>query len=1355
MDPTTDAAQQLIEHARSLHERVERVLADRAAIAQGAQRAAAELVPRTGNGGPVAFAWLILSPADEQAVADLRRAEAQPQLGPEAGAWLESMRASLPSAIADAEPKPRRLLDRIFGRHPNAEVQSAALGYLQSEVARAQHPEVAATLQLPFEVPITRPHNAEELCRTIVAALPDRPRAAHALTTGQTQRVRAALETLRTADLHIAEAAAAADAAAQAVLEAGAQRALAEVDMERFRTQIPGRFPVSALAGAGIRTVADILSAGTAGLDAIHGISSTMATTLMRHAQDLQIRARDQAQIDLTRTAEPALLTLIERCHESQRLSLIHRDDAEDRELGHRLGTIPQPPFTASDPRDLFAPGLGASPSLIVADGEAGARDAAAQLLALADRVEEHRRADHLSKAERQRCAAAPLEDLAEHTALYVAQLSAMGYEKRIVTNTHGDLPEPLVRLIEDVDLDTTLLTVPSLRRYQQFAARFALLQKRVIVGDEMGLGKTVEALATITHLHRQGQDRTLVICPASVLTNWMREVTSKTTLSAFRLHGPGRDEAVQQWQAAGGVGITTFSTLSALLRGGKFATLDTVVVDEAHKIKNPAAQRTKAAQRQIDRAQHAILMTGTPLENRLEEFRTLLGYMNPQLGRDAEGLLPAAFRRHIAPAYLRRNQEDVLRELPDLVEVEDWVEFSDVDRQHYEAAVAASNFMGMRQAAMRGGMRSVKIEQLIDICEEAIENHRKVLVFSYFRDALEAMARLLPGPVFGPLTGSVSPEQRQLLVDEFSARSGGAILISQIEAGGEGLNIQAASVVVICEPQLKPSLEVQAIARAYRMGQQHSVQVHRMLSEEGVDPRLVELLAHKSEVFDDYARESATKDGHGASIQVDEVSVQKTVLTEERKRLGLDEGEPSRNSADENPAPPHAQDPELAVSPHPAVRPIPAPRDPVTSPGSGYTVIDLETTGLAPGRHHRVLELGVVQVSPTGEIEDEWSTLLNPGRDIPNSHIHHITAGDVVAAPTFREILPRLSAAAEGRVLVAHNAPFDVGFLVAEMERAGCSPAEPLPSLCTMQWSGAFLDSPSRKLIDCCRSAGIDLDNAHSAAGDARATAALLGHYLSLLDGSPLPWQQILDDAQRFEWPATGVPADAAPLLHREEVRAAAPAGWLERMTSSMPTAAGVHAEAYLDVLERALLDGVLSHHEKEELLALASDLGLSGEEALRLHASYLDALAEIVVADGVVTDEERDELDRTSAALGLSATDIDRALDRAEAHRAGGIAPARESIRTAGIVLEAGDRIVFTGSMRRGREEWEDVARQLGLDPGDVTRKTRLVVAGDPDSLSGKAAKARSYGIPIITETAFARMLEQGELPGPSDAR
>lgn len=160
------------------------------------------------------------------------------------------------------------------------------------------------------------------------------------------------------------------------------------------------------------------------------------------------------------------------------------------------------------------------------------------------------------------------------------------------------------------------------------------------------------------------------------------------------------------------------------------------------------------------------------------------------------------------------------------------------------------------------------------------------MIVFSHFREVLDHVARALPGKVFGPSTGSVPAAARQTMVDQFSASPRGAVLVSQIVAGGVGLNIQAASVVVICEPQLKPTTEWQAIARAHRMGQLESVQVHRLLSEEGVDLRVTEILARKREVFNDFARISETAGSAPEALDVSEAELARDVVAAERERL-------------------------------------------------------------------------------------------------------------------------------------------------------------------------------------------------------------------------------------------------------------------------------------------------------------------------------------------------------------------------------------------------------------------------------------------------------------------------------------
>ncbi|MFI7252823.1 C-terminal helicase domain-containing protein [Micromonospora chalcea] len=158
--------------------------------------------------------------------------------------------------------------------------------------------------------------------------------------------------------------------------------------------------------------------------------------------------------------------------------------------------------------------------------------------------------------------------------------------------------------------------------------------------------------------------------------------------------------------------------------------------------------------------------------------------------------------------------------------------------------------------------------------------------MFSHFREVLDLVARALPGPVFGPLTGSVPANQRQQVVDQFSSARHGAVLVAQIVAGGVGLNIQSASVVVICEPQLKPTTEAQAIARAHRMGQVQSVQVHRLLSEDSVDQRITELLAGKKQLFNEFARVSDMAASTPEAVDLSEADLVREVIAAERQRL-------------------------------------------------------------------------------------------------------------------------------------------------------------------------------------------------------------------------------------------------------------------------------------------------------------------------------------------------------------------------------------------------------------------------------------------------------------------------------------
>jgi len=477
-------------------------------------------------------------------------------------------------------------------------------------------------------------------------------------------------------------------------------------------------------------------------------------------------------------------------------------------------------------------------------------------------------------------------------------QLRAVDFACGEPEAVHGHIPRAIAERIDTHELDTSLLTV-SLRGYQAFGARFALTQGRAILGDEMGLGKTVEALAAIGHLHAGGATHSMVVCPASVLPNWAHEVEQHSRLRAFRLHGPDRPARLAAWAREGGVGVVTYDSLKSLALPEGLA-VGLLVADEAHYVKNPSAQRTQATLRLVRAVDRVLLLTGTPVENRLDEFRSLVDHIRPDLAARMEpqvGLVGAdAFRAAIADVYLRRNQSDVLDELPPRIDNDEWVEPTAADRGAYARAVASGNFMAMRRAAFDAAAtgESAKLRRLVEIVDEAAGNGWKTVVFSSFLDVLRSVEQALGDRCVGLLSGRLDPSARQALVDELTAATEPRVLVSQIQAGGTGLNIQAASVVILAEPQWKPSIEDQAVARLHRLGQARPVHVHLLLTEDGVDQRMRDILAAKRQVFDEYVRTSDLKDASPHATDVNALATapkaqsERQIIADERHRLNL-----------------------------------------------------------------------------------------------------------------------------------------------------------------------------------------------------------------------------------------------------------------------------------------------------------------------------------------------------------------------------------------------------------------------------------------------------------------------------------
>jgi superfamily II DNA or RNA helicase len=664
---------------------------------------------------------------------------------------------------------------------------------------------------------------------------------------------------------------------------------LAEVPVERLKEIVP-RLPAARLEKAGFADVGAVLDAGAARLEHIRGVRRHSAAQALaaarRMAEAVGQDVRITADVGMGDDKGAALLTALHRVRTAQ--SAVERAGAPARRISEQFGRL----MSAARPlssRMRWA--------LAGRQRRAAARAAVAQLEeALASPAIERDLKRITAANERLRAAparpATVRSDFEKRAADYFGALERILGVRDEVEAARGFLPADLIDSIGKQLLDTTHLRV-SLRGYQEFGARFALAGRRVVLGDEMGCGKTVEAIAALAHLRAGGERHFLVVCPASVLINWMREVRGHSSLRAYRLHGAERDENLLAWAKGGGVGITTFETVRSLPLPGR-PRVAMLVVDEAHYIKNPDAQRSKALREWTHRIDRVLFMTGTPMENRVEEFRNLVRYLQPGLVDSVDGIDAIAgskaFRRAVAPAYLRRNQEDVLAELPQLTRIDEWEEFGPHDFAAYRQAVEAGNFMAMRRAAYAAGNArgSAKLRRLIEIADEAGESGRKVVIFSHFRDVLDIVCAALGERALGPLNGSMPSPRRQELVDRFVKARGPGVLVSQIQAGGIGLNMQAASVVILCEPQVKPTLETQAIARAHRLGQVQKVQVHRLLVADSVDERMLELLEGKTALFDAYARRSDTADAAPQARNVSETGLARRVVDTERARLGV-----------------------------------------------------------------------------------------------------------------------------------------------------------------------------------------------------------------------------------------------------------------------------------------------------------------------------------------------------------------------------------------------------------------------------------------------------------------------------------
>ncbi|MDR1860753.1 MAG: DEAD/DEAH box helicase [Bacteroidales bacterium] len=422
------------------------------------------------------------------------------------------------------------------------------------------------------------------------------------------------------------------------------------------------------------------------------------------------------------------------------------------------------------------------------------------------------------------------------------------------------------------------------LRTYQEdgfrWMARLASWNAGACLADDMGLGKTIQTMAVL--LHRASLGPALVVCPLSVMGNWHVEAEKFAPSLCLKTLGTGSDNRRETLLSLndGDVLVTSYGLLQSeekLFTSREFAT---VVLDEAHVIKNCATKTSKATMKL--KAGFRIALTGTPVQNHLAEIWNLFNFINPGL----LGTLPhfidtfikpdteqarKQLKKLIAPFILRRTKSAVLDELPPKTEIVKKIELSSDEMAFYEALrrqaleniskaddsarlQVLAEITRLRQACCNPllidpniNIPSSKLTAFLEIAGELLENNHRALVFSQFVSHLTIVRQTLDkqGIKYQYIDGSTSPRDRERSVKAFQNGDGELFLIS-LKAGGLGLNLTAADFVIHLDPWWNPAIEDQASDRAHRIGQLRPVTIYRLVTENTIEEKILQLHARK-----------------------------------------------------------------------------------------------------------------------------------------------------------------------------------------------------------------------------------------------------------------------------------------------------------------------------------------------------------------------------------------------------------------------------------------------------------------------------------------------------------------------------
>src|SRR5262245_48986142 len=482
----------------------------------------------------------------------------------------------------------------------------------------------------------------------------------------------------------------------------------------------------------------------------------------------------------------------------------------------------------------------------------------------------------------------AALETVPEEVTIFSDAMEFM--DREIERREMAEREKQLVQQLEKGKLDLDLLKAP-LYPYQARGALFAAYRGRCILGDDMGLGKTVQTLAAAELLVRErGIERVLVVAPASVKYQWESEIRRFNDRPVQVIEG-GQEMRAEQYTRPTFYRLINYELVLRDLDQLNAWHADLIVLDEAQRIKNWEAKISRAVKKLQSR--YAIVLTGTPLENKLEELYSIVQFVDDRrLGPafeflsehrvlDDKGNLTGyrnldRIRERLAPILLRRTRAEVLGQLPERTDSTRYVELTDAQRGPYEeqqvnlarllAKSVLTDLDRKRILACIVNMRLVcdstylfdkqtnvspKLDEYAEVIDDLMSSgDHKAVVFSQWATMLHKAAEVLDrlGVGYALLHGGMQGKERREVLERF-AEEGCRVFLST-DAGGVGLNLQKADTVINLELPWNPAVLEQRIARVHRMGQSRPVRVINFVTRGTIEERVLKAIDAKRSLF-------------------------------------------------------------------------------------------------------------------------------------------------------------------------------------------------------------------------------------------------------------------------------------------------------------------------------------------------------------------------------------------------------------------------------------------------------------------------------------------------------------------------